>query len=194
MSRIVVFTNLTLDGVMQAPGSADEDRRGGFAHGGWAAPYGAMQEAGEVLGETGALLFGRRTYENFYDTWHGRTDNPFSALLDGWTKYVASSSLTEPLPWVNSRLLDTVDGDASAAIAALRRAEGANLLVFGSGVLVESLLERGLIDDLVLLTHPLILGSGRKLFREGSAAARFSWIEGRTTAKGVTIAKYRPSA
>ena len=108
MSRIVVMENLSLDGVMQAPGRADEDRRGGFAHGGWALPY---QDAvkGKVMAggmaSVGPLLFGRRTYEDFFKVWPNRTDNPFTAVLDNAQKYVASTTLTEPLPWQNSTLL-----------------------------------------------------------------------------------------
>src|SRR5712692_4276276 len=93
MSKVVVFTNLTLDGVMQAPGRPDEDRRGGFEHGGWAVPYAAMTQAGESMANTGALLLGRRTYEDFYAVWPKRKDSPFSAMLDNIQKYVASTTL-----------------------------------------------------------------------------------------------------
>src|SRR5258708_24027062 len=111
MSKVIVFTNLTLDGVMQAPGRPDEDRRGGFEHGGWATPYAAMLEAaGENMANTGALLFGRRTYEDFYAVWPNRTDNPLTAVLDNNQKYVASTTLEEALPWRNSTLLN---GDAA---------------------------------------------------------------------------------
>src|SRR5215510_11667663 len=106
MRKVVVFNNLTLDGVIQAPGRPEEDRRGGFQHGGWAAPYGAMQsrEAGEVLPGFGALLLGRRSYEVLYDYWPKQTNNPFTELLNNMPKYVVSTSLKEPLPWVNSML------------------------------------------------------------------------------------------
>jgi dihydrofolate reductase len=108
MSKVVVFTNLTLDGVMQAPGRPDEDRRGGFEHGGWATPYadpviGSM--VGESMANTGALLLGRRTYEDLYSVWPNRTDNPFTAVLNNTQKYVASTTLKEPLVWSNSTLL-----------------------------------------------------------------------------------------
>jgi dihydrofolate reductase len=116
MRKVVVFTNLTLDGVMQAPGRPDEDRRGGFAHGGWATPYAAMTQAGGAMGETGALLLGRRTYEDFHSVWPKRKDSPFSALLDNMQKYVASRTLKEPLPWQNSTLLK---GDAADAVVQL---------------------------------------------------------------------------
>jgi dihydrofolate reductase len=103
--KVVVFVNLTLDGVMQAPGRPDEDTRGGFEHGGWAAPYAAMASAGEAMSNVGAMLFGRRTYEDFYSVWPKRTDSPYSAFLDNIPKYVASTTLKEPLPWKNSTLL-----------------------------------------------------------------------------------------
>jgi dihydrofolate reductase len=124
MSRVVVFESLTLDGVMQAPGRPDEDRRGGFEHGGWATPY-ADAEMGRVAGEsmagTGALLFGRRTYEDFCAVWPNRTDNPFTELLNNTTKYVVSTTLQEPLPWINSALLK---GDAREAVAGLKEQAG----------------------------------------------------------------------
>src|SRR3954453_7088750 len=99
MSRLVVINNLTLDGVMQGPGRPDEDRRGGFEHGGWATPYAAMGSVGESMANTRALLLGRRTYEDFYTVWPNRPDNPFTAVLNSTQKYVASTTLSEPLPW-----------------------------------------------------------------------------------------------
>src|SRR5438874_13472311 len=99
MSKVVVFTNLTLDGVMQAPGRPDEDRRGGFEHGGWAVPYNAMAQAGEGVANVGSLLLGRRTYEDFYAFWPKQKDSPYSAMLDNMQKYVASATLSGPLPW-----------------------------------------------------------------------------------------------
>src|ERR1700681_4058566 len=98
MSNIVVFTSLTLDGVMQAPGRPDEDRRDGFEHGGWATPYATMEAAEGSMGNTGALLLGRRTYEDFYIVWPNRTDNPFTAVLNNTRKYIASTTLENPLP------------------------------------------------------------------------------------------------
>src|SRR5688572_21754873 len=123
MRKVVVFTNLTLHGVMQAPGLPDEDLRGGFQHGGWAAPYAAMSSvpgdspAGEGLANTGPLLFGRRTYENFYAYWPNQTNNPYTEVLNNAQKYVASTTLQEPLPWINSTLLK---GDVPQAVAGLK--------------------------------------------------------------------------
>jgi dihydrofolate reductase len=171
MSKIVVVENLSLDGVMQAPGRADEDRRGGFEHGGWAMPYndaakGRIMAAG--MADAGPMLFGRTTYEDFFKVWPGRKDNPFTEVLDNAQKYVASTTLTEPLPWKNSTLLE---GDAAAAVARLKEQPGKDIVVLGSGELVRSLMRRNLVDDYVLLIHPLVLGSGRRLFADNGAFA-----------------------
>ncbi len=189
MSKVVVFTNLSLDGVMQAPGRPDEDRRGGFEHGGWAAPYAAMTSAGRSIATNGALLLGRRTYEDFYSVWPNRTDNPFTAVLNNIQKYVASTTLSEPLSWSNSTLLK---GDAAEAVARLKQEPGKDLLVMGSGVLVQSLMRRNLVDEYVLLIHPLVLGSGRRLFPDGGAFAALRLVDTRTTPTGVVIATYQP--
>ena len=122
MRKIVATNSLTLDGVMQAPGRPDEDRRGGFEHGGWARAYNdavMMKAMGEGMAQGADLLFGRRTYEDFFAVWPGRKDNPFTAVLDNSQKYVASRTLREPLPWQNSTLLA---GDAAETVA---RPEGA---------------------------------------------------------------------
>ena len=187
MSKVVVFTNLTLDGVMQAPGRPDEDRRGGFEHGGWAAPYSAMTAAGESTPHFGALLLGRRTYEDFYAVWPNRTDNPYTAVLNNSQKYVASTTLSEPLPWINSTLLK---GDAAEAVARLKEELDKDLVIMGSGELVQSLMRANLIDEYVLLIHPLMLGSGRRLFPEGSAFATLRLVGAKTTNTGVVIATY----
>src|SRR6266700_2440073 len=188
MSKVIVFTNLTLDGVMQAPGRPDEDRRGGFEHGGWATPYAAMAQAGESMANTGALLLGRRTYEDFYAVWPKRKDNPISALLDNIQKYVASTTLSEPLAWSNSTLLK---GDAAEAVARLKEEPGKDLVVMGSGELIQSLMRRNLVDEYVLLIHPLVLGSGRRLFPDGSAFAALRLVDTKTTDNGIVT--YQPA-
>jgi len=194
MSKIVAFTSLTLDGVMQAPGRPDEDRRGGFAHGGWALPYadsvlGAV--SGGSMASTGALLFGRRTYEDFYGVWPKRTDgNPFTAVLNNTQKYVASTTLKDPLPWVNSTLLE---GDAAEVVARLKAQPGKDIVVLGSGVLLQSLMRRNLVDEYVLLIHPLVLGSGRRLFTDEGQFAALRLIDAKTTTTGVVIATYQPA-
>jgi len=193
MRKIVVFTNLTLDGVMQGPGRPDEDTRGGFTAGGWAAPYGAMQssEAGEAMGGFGALLLGRWTYELLYDSWPvQQPGNPFTAALTNLPKYVASRTLAGPLPWANSTLLR---GDAAEA-AALKAQDGPDLVVMGSGVLVQTLMQRSLIDRYVLLIHPLVLGTGGRLFTEGGPLAALELVSAKGTPTGVIVAAYQPAA
>jgi dihydrofolate reductase len=193
MRKIVVFMNLTFDGVMQAPGRPDEDRRGGFEYGGWATPYadpGIGKAAGESMATTGALLFGRRTYEDFYSVWPNRTDNPFTAVLNNTQKYVASTTLKEPLPWINSTLLK---GDAAEAAAQIKEQPGKDIVILGSGELVRSLMRHNLIDEYMLLIHPLILGTGRRLFPDDGVFAALRLVNIQTTATGVVIATYRPA-
>src|SRR5262245_11372 len=189
MSKVVVLNHVTRDGVMQATGRVDEDPRGGFARGGWARPR--DDSVGEVfgsIGEVGGLLFGRRTYEDFYSFWPNQTDNPFTPALNNSQKYVASTTLEEPLPWINSTLLK---GDAAEAVARLKQQLDKDLLIMGSGVLVQSLLRRNLIDEYVLLIHPLVLGTGRRLFADGSPTTALQLVDAKTTASGVVLATYR---
>ncbi len=195
MRKIIVFNSLSLDGVMQAPGRPDEDRRGGFEHGGWALPYADPvmgKVAAESMGTTGGLLFGRRTYEDFYKVWPTRTDNPFTEVLNNTQKYVASTTLKEPLPWSNSTLLE--GGDPADAVARLKEGAGKDLVILGSGELIRSLMRHDLIDEYVLQIHPLILGSGMHLFAEGGPYAALRLIDSKATSTGVVIATYRPAA
>ena len=189
MGKVTVICNLTLDGVMQAPGRADEDERGGFTHGGWAAPYAADAMgrlfAGRADDTPGAMLFGRRTYQGFFDFWPKQTPNPFTDHLNQVTKYVVSGTLAEPLPWSNSVL---ISGDAAGRIAGLKQEK--NLTLLGSGALIRSLLPSGVIDEFALLIHPIVLGTGRRLFDDGAEAAlHLESVLGTTT--GVVIATYR---
>ncbi len=191
MSKIVAFTILSLDGVMQAPGRPDEDRRGGFEHGGWAVPYSDPvmgKVAGESMANTGALLFGRRTYEDFYSVWPNRTDNPFTDVLNKARKYVASRTLEEPLPWSNSTLLE---GDAADAVAKLKEQPDKDIVILGSGELIRSLMPRKLVDEYVLQIHPLVLGSGRQLFTDGGEFTTLRLVDTKTTTTGVVIATYQ---
>jgi len=191
MRKIVVFMSLTLDGVIQAPGRPDEDRRGGFEHGGWGQPY-ADAEMGKAAAENGAttdgILLGRRTYEDFYAVWPNQTDNPYTEVLNNTQKYVASTTLKEPLPWMNSTLLE---GDAVDAVARLKHQPGKDIVVLGSGELVQSLMRGRLVDQYVLLIHPLILGSGRHLFTDTGSRAALELVDTRTTSTGVVIATYK---
>ncbi len=193
MRKIVATVSLTLDGVMQAPGRPDEDRRGGFEHGGWAGPYHdpvMMKAMGEGMAQAPALLFGRRTYEDFFSVWPGRTDNPFTAVLDNSQKYVASKTLQEPLPWQNSTLLK---GDAAETVARLKEQPGRDLAVLGSGDLLQTLMRHGLVDEYVLLLHPLVLGPGRRLFNHEAHRKALRLVKSVPTTTGVLIATYRPS-
>jgi dihydrofolate reductase len=190
--EVVVMNHVTLDGVMQAPGRPDEDTRGAFTHGGWAMPDNdpVMGEAmGEGMAKGGSMLFGRRTYEDFAAFWPKQQDNPFTEVLDKTQKYVASTTLMEPLPWANSSLLA---GDAADAVAGLKESSGEDLTILGSGVLIESLMKRNLIDKFVLMIHPLVLGSGRRLFAESGAPAALELVDCTTTTKGVLLATYQP--
>jgi dihydrofolate reductase len=194
MGKVIVIEHLTLDGVMQAPGHPDEDSRDGFQHGGWAnrSQDPAMQEVmGAHMSSAWSLLAGRTTYERFADYWPKQAPNPFTEALNRVQKYVASTTLTEPLPWQHSTLLI---GDAAVAVARLKEDLDENLVVFGSGVLVRSLLPRNLVDEFVLLIHPLLLGSGRQLFpSSGSDLFAFRLIDSATTATGVMIGTYQPA-
>jgi dihydrofolate reductase len=175
MSEVVVLMHLTLDGVMQAPGRPDEDRRGGFVHGGWVRPRGdPVVEAFGGIAKARALLLGRRTYEDFFSFWPGETDNPVTVALNNSQKYVASTTLHEPLPWINSTLLK---GDATEAVVRLKQQLDKDLLIMGSGVLVQSLLRCNLVDEYVLLIHPLVLGTGRRLFAQGSPTTALQLID-----------------
>jgi dihydrofolate reductase len=194
MSRILVNSNVTLDGVMQAPGRPDEDTRDGFEHGGWGQPYFDEvmgQKAAEGMAGTEAFLFGRRTYEDFASVWPTMpADNPFAAVLNDRPKYVVSTTLREPLPWANSTLLE---GDLRKAVNALKERSEKDVVVLGSGVLARSLMEHGLVDRYVLWIHPLVLGSGRRLFIDGMGSSSLRLLDTTTTTTGVVIATYEPA-
>lgn len=194
MRKIVVTNNITLDGVMQAPGRPDEDRRDGFEHGGWARTHidTVMAKAmGEGLVKGGPLLFGRRTYEDFAAVWPARKNNPFTEILDNSQKYVVSRTLREPLPWQNSTLLT---GDAAESVARLKQRPGMDITVLGSGDLLQTLMRHGLVDEYVLLIHPLVLGRGRRLFNDDAHRSGLSLVQCATSTTGVVIATYRHGA
>jgi dihydrofolate reductase len=190
MGKIVVVNNVTLDGVTQGLGRPDEDTRGGFEHGGWGNPY-ADQLQGETMAksmaETRGILLGRRTYEDFYSYWPKQADNPYTEVLNQTPKYVASTTATEPLPWQNSTLLS---GDLAAEVAALRdRTDGA-IAVLGSGELVRWLAEQDLVDGYLMLIHPLVLGSGTRLFPKKGPRRALRLTDAVVTTTGVVIATY----
>ena len=191
MGKVVAIEHLTLDGVMQSPARPDEDSRDGFDLGGWANAGNdrAMQQAmGERMGASWCLLVGRVTYEDFAGVWPKRTGDPISEVLNKVEKFVASNTLSEPLPWQNSTLLN---GDAAEKVARLKLERAQNLVIFGSGVLVQSLLRRNLVDEFVLQIHPLVLGRGRRLFPHGTSETKLSLVKSQATATGVIIATYQ---
>jgi len=190
MSKLIVFTNLTLDGVMQGPGRREEDTRGNFQYGGWGEPYAAMSEAGESTPNFGSLLLGRRTYEDFYNYWNKQTGNPFAEALSKMQKYVVSTTLKEPLAWSNSALLK---GEVIEAVAELKTKEAKDIVVMGSGELIQALRKDNLVDRYVLLIHPLVLGSGRHLFTEGSALTALHLVSVKATPHEVIVAVYEPT-
>jgi dihydrofolate reductase len=194
MRRVIVNEQLTLDGVMQGPGAPDEDRSGGFEHGGWAMPYfdEVMGEAaGEGMGSAGGLLLGRRTYEIFAAYWPKQGDDvPFASFLNSVPKYVASRTLREPLEWNNSHLLK---GDVGEAVRGLKEEDGGDLVVLGSGDLAQTLIEEGLIDVYELWIDPIVLGSGKRLFREGGPKTAMRLVGSKTSSTGVAMLTYHPA-
>ena len=191
MGKIVLFESVTIDGVMQAPGRPDEDTRGGFQYGGWALPYADAtmgQAAAESMATTGCILLGRRTYEDFYGVWPKRTDNPYTDVLNNTQKFVASRTLKEPLPWMNSILLKD---DVPQAVSELKSQQKTDIVILGSGELARSLMQHNLIDQYILLIHPLILETGRRLFPEGSTLSTLDLVNSQTTSTGVVVATYQ---
>ena len=194
MGKVIVNMNLTLDGVMQAPTRPDEDPRGGFGYGGWATAYydPVMDQAAmEGIARASDLLFGRRTYEDFYSVWPGRRDNPFSEVLNNAQKYVASTTLNEPLPWMNSTLLKS---NVAQAVAALKKQSSRDIAILGSGELVQYLMLHNLIDEYVLSIYPLVLGKGRRLFPEDCTLAAFKLVDVKASSTGVLITTYQPAS
>jgi dihydrofolate reductase len=197
MGRIVVMNHVTLDGVMQGPGRLEEDIRGGFTQGGWghrsATPDDATGKAmGERMAAGGGLagwLFGRRTYEQLLSYWNQQPESPFGPMLNNAPKYVASTTLKEPLPWPNSTLLH---GDIAAALRALKAQSDGVLAIMGSGELIGSLMAADLIDEYLLMIHPLVLGTGRRLF-PGGVHLSLRLTDSVTTPTGVVIAAYEPA-
>ena len=187
------MNHVTLDGVMQGPGRPDEDRRGGFEHGGWATPR-SDEVVGRAMGmrmaSSGGLLFGRRTYEDLLSHWNSVPDSPFTEPLNGAQKWVVSTTLEEPLPWPNSTL---VRGDVVDAVRRLKADGDGDLGVMGSGQLIRTLLPHGLIDEYLLFIHPLVLGSGRRLFPEDGPTVDLELTEAVTATTGVLVASYRPA-
>jgi dihydrofolate reductase len=191
--RLTLHAFLTLDGVMQAPGGPDEDRSGGFAHGGWSFPYGDADFGATMAGwfeAADAFLLGRRTYEIFAGHWPQVTDpaDPIASQLNALPKYVAGTTLGS-LAWANSVLLG---GDVAAEVAKLRDQPGRELQVHGSGQLAQTLIEHDLVDEYRLLTFPVHLGTGQRLLRDGLRAGALRLLSAETTSTGVIVARYEP--
>ena len=190
--RLVVINHLTLDGTMQGPGRPDEDTRNGFSHGGWAIP-GGDEVMGGVLGARmgrpdGGLLLGRWSYEEMLASWNAQ-GGPYKEALNAAPKYVVSGNPATRLEWPNSRLLH---GDVPAAVVELKRSLTGDLVIMGSGQLIRSLLPYDLIDEYLLFIHPLVLGSGRRLFEHEDHPIKLRLVESTATTTGVIIATYHP--
>jgi dihydrofolate reductase len=195
--KLTTITHVSVDGVMQGLGGSDEDRRGGFDRGGWALPlFDNDNEAATFLGEVyqraDAFLFGRRTYEIFagsWGTWADPGDSPIWTALNTQPKYVASTTLTEPR-WADTTVLS---GDVVAAIGELKAEPAGELQVHGSGNLVRWLFANQLVDEITLLTYPVVVGQGTRLFPDTGPDTALDLVDSRATPKGVTIQVYRPS-
>lgn len=192
MRKIVVLTFVSLDGIMQAPGGPEEDPSGGFAYGGWTFPY-FDEMSGKIMGEQMTppfdLLLGRKTYDIFAGHWLKQDEktDPIASVLNHARKYVVSSQ-QRTLAWQNSTL---ISGDAVAGIQELKMQDGPMLQVHGSSVLIQTLLKHDLVDELWLKTFPVTLGSGKRLFGEGTIPAAFQMLDATTSPSGVIIASYK---
>jgi dihydrofolate reductase len=196
--KLTTTTHVSVDGVMQGLGGPDEDRRGRFERGGWAIPLfdnDAATFTDEVYQRADAFLFGRRTYEIFAGSWgtgswgENQGDNPISVALNTTPKYVASTTLTDP-QWANTTVLS---GDVAAAVGELKAKPGGELQVHGSGNLVRWLLDNHLVDEMTLLTYPVVIGQGTRLFPASGPDTALELVDSRATSSGVTIQVYRPT-
>jgi dihydrofolate reductase len=190
MGKLVVGTFVTVDGVMQAPGGPDEDREGGFEHGGWLVPHfddtlGAFMDG--LIGRSDALLLGRKTYEIFASYWpNAGPDDPMAQKLNSVPKYVASRTL-DSVDWSNSNLLGD---DVPAEVAALKERIDGEIHVTGSGDLIQTLLEKDLVDEFVLIVFPVVLGTGKRLFAGGTIPRGLRLADTQTSPNGVAIQTY----
>jgi dihydrofolate reductase len=196
--KLTTVTHVTVDGVMQGLGASDEDRSGGFERGGWAIPLFSGEAAAfldEVFQRADAFLFGRRTYEIFARSWgtgswgENQGDNPISNALNTRPKYVASTTLTDP-QWEDTTVLS---GDVAAAIGALKAEREGELQVHGSGNLIRWLSDNNLVDEFTLLTYPVVVGQGTRLFPDTGPDAALDLVDSRATREGLTIQVYRPT-
>jgi dihydrofolate reductase len=196
--KLTTITHVTVDGVMQGLGAADEDRRGGFERGGWAIPLFDGEAAtflDEAFQRADAFLFGRRTYEIFAASWGtgswgaNQGDNPISVALNKRPKYVASTTLTDP-EWADTTVLS---GDVAAAIGELKAKPEGELQVHGSGNLIRWLVENHLVDEMILLTYPVVVGQGTRLFADRGPDTALDLVGSRAFPNGITLQVYRPT-
>jgi dihydrofolate reductase len=195
MRKVIVYEWMSLDGVVQAPGAADEDRSGGFKHGGWHLRYFdqvSQEDALKNIAEAGAFLLGRRTYEIFASYRSNAPDEErvIADSLSTKPKYVASTTLTEPLECQNSKLLQ---GDIAKVLAALKREPGGDLHVLGSTELAQTLIEQGLVDEFRLMIDPLLLGGGKRIFGADGALRPLRLVRSQVTTTGAILATYIPA-
>jgi dihydrofolate reductase len=192
MRKLIVNEFVTLDGVAQAGGGPDEDASDGFQHGGWHLPYHAEDGMEQLIGEADGFLLGWRTYQGFADFWPTAPEamQDFARPMNTKPKYVASSTSTGPLTWQNSTLLE---GPLPAAVAALKDADGGYLLVIGSTVLVQALIQLGLVDELRLMIDPVTVGGGKRLFPDDGVLRPFRLVGHDVTTTGTIIATYAPA-
>jgi dihydrofolate reductase len=194
--RLVVSEFMSLDGVVQGPGGAEEDTEDGFAHGGWSMPYFDPEVMGAAIGEgmskAGALLFGRRTWQAMASAWPERAGDPYADEMNAIKKYVASRTLTQDdLTWGNTTLLSP--DNAVGEIAALRAQDGGDLVIWGSASLVRALLAEGLVDELNLMIEPIVLGGGKGIFPADGVARPMELVTSVTTSTGVIVCRYQPA-
>ena len=192
MSKVIMINHLTLDGVVQAPGRADEDPRGDFAYGGWAQPGNDEVMAKVMMAqfpEGAALLFGRRTYEQLSGYWPTQPDSPFSTMLENIPKFVVTQTLSTAPVWASST---TLIADPVAQISALKD-DGTSLVIFGSAELSQTLTDAGLVDRYVVMIHPVLVGSGLRLFPDSGPYRRLALVDSTITTTGVLIGIYEPT-
>jgi dihydrofolate reductase len=195
MRKVIADEWMTLDGVIQAPGQKDEDTTGGFQHGGWHVGYFddiAQRRVVESVVKAGGFLLGRRTYEIFAAHWPNASEEEqvLAEPLNTKPKYVASRTLAEPLEWQNSRVLQ---GDVAEAVATLKQEDGEDLHVIGSSELVQTLFERDLVDEFRVMIDPVVVGGGKRLFRDDGGLRPLRLVDSQVTTTGVIIATYAPA-
>jgi dihydrofolate reductase len=192
MRKMIAITQVTLDGVMQAPGGPEEDPRNGFTHGGWAMPFvdeAAKQAVGETIAAEFDMLLGRRTYEIFAAYWPNHGDNPIGKAFNKATKYVATHSL-DRLDWEKSQ---QISGDVVDEVRRLKASDGPVLHIWGSGELLQTLIAADLVDEYRIWVFPVVLGEGKRLFANGAPPRGLSLIASRSTPRGVLLNTYRPA-